>query len=540
MRAYALPEASIREFPGPPLPGPCYSLISRSYGYIVRVLRLCAILWLPLFLSAQDLREFEKKVTEFTLPNGLHFIVVERHEAPVVSFHTYVNAGSVDDPSGATGLAHMFEHMAFKGTETIGTRDWPAEKKALDAIEEAYDRLDAERNKGPKADAAKVSGLETQLKMAIDRAQGYVDSNAYTRIIEENGGAGLNAGTELDSTQYFYSLPSNRVELWFLLESQRFLHPVFREFYKERDVVMEELRMRVESSPQGTLSRDFLAMAFEAEPYRNPPSGWASDVTTLRRGQAQAFFEKYYVPANIVIAIVGDVNPADARRMAERYFGPLPARPLPPVVHTVDPAQTGPKMAMVVSPSQPLMMIGYKRPAETHPDDPVFDLLGLILSSGRTGLMYKELVENQRISLAAESDATFPGGRYPNLFLFFLAPTMGRTVEENQKALDDLLAKFEATKVDAETLARVKTKARASVIRRLDSNSELASLLTTFYAAYGDWRKLFTSLDDYNKVTAEDVQRVAKQYFVTGNRTVVYLQAGPPQPKAAAAAGGRQ
>lgn len=186
------------------------------------------------------------------------------------------------------------------------------------------------------------------------------------------------------------------------------------------------------------------------------------------------------------------------------------------------------------------MMIGYQRPAETHPDDPVFDLLGLILSSGRTGLMYKELVENQRIALAAESDSTFPAGRYPNLFLFFLAPTMGHTVEENQKALDDLLAKFEATKVDAETLARVKTKARASVIRRLDSNSELASLLTTFYSAYGDWRKLFTTLDDYNKVTADDLQRVAKQYFVTGSRTVVYLQAAGPQPRAAAAAGGNR
>ena len=161
--------------------------------HIVRAIRLFAILWLPLFLSAQDLHEFEKKVTEFTLANGLHFIVVERHEAPVVSFHTYVNAGSVDDPSGATGLAHMFEHMAFKGTETIGTRDWPAEKKALDAIEEAYDRLDAERNKGPQAEASKVSALEARLKMAIDSAQAFVEPNEYTRIIEENGGVGLNA-----------------------------------------------------------------------------------------------------------------------------------------------------------------------------------------------------------------------------------------------------------------------------------------------------------------------------------------------------------
>ncbi|HEY2018127.1 MAG TPA: pitrilysin family protein, partial [Bryobacteraceae bacterium] len=283
----------------------------------------CVFLLLaPVILPGQNLKEFEKKVTEFTLPNGLHFIVAERHEAPVVSFHTYVNAGSVDDPSGATGLAHMFEHMAFKGTETIGTRDWPAEKKALDEIEEAYDRVDAERNKGPKADSNRIATLELQLKMAIDKAQRYVEPNEYTRIIEENGGVGLNAGTELDATEYFYSLPSNRIELWFLMESQRFLHPVFREFYKERDVVMEEYRMRVESSPDGKLLQDFAATAFMAHPYRNPPGGWPSDIASLRRSEAKQFFDVYYVPGNITIGIVGDVNPADAKRMAERYFGP--------------------------------------------------------------------------------------------------------------------------------------------------------------------------------------------------------------------------
>ena len=278
--------------------------------------RLCTILVLAPLLRAQNLKEFEKKVTEFTLANGLHFIVAERHEAPVVSFHTYVNAGSVDDPTGQTGLAHMFEHMAFKGTETIGTKDWPNEKKALDAIEEVYDRLEAERNRGPKADQGTLGALEVRLKMAIDQAQSYVEANEYTRVIEESGGVGLNAGTALDSTEYYYSLPSNRIELWFLLESQRFLHPVFREFYKERDVVMEERRMRVESSPQGKLQEDFLTTAFAAHPYHNPPGGWPSDIANLRRSEAKAFFDTYYVPSNVTIAIVGDVNPTDAKRLA--------------------------------------------------------------------------------------------------------------------------------------------------------------------------------------------------------------------------------
>ena len=491
--------------------------------------RLCStLLFASLLVPAQDLKEFEKKVTEFTLPNGLHFIVVERHEAPVVSFHTYVNAGSVDDPSGETGIAHMFEHMAFKGTETIGTRNWAEEKKAIEEIDAVYDRLEAERNKGPKADPARIGTLEAQVKMAIDRAQAHVEPNEYPRIIEENGGVGLNAGTGLDSTEYFYSLPSNRVELWFLMESQRYLHPVFREFYKERDVVLEEYRMRVESSPQGTLVQTFDATAFAAHPYRNPPGGWPSDIVGLRRADAQSFFDRYYVPANMNVAIVGDVSPAEARRLAERYFGPLPSRPLPPRVRTEEPPQAGPKEASVNSPSQPLLVVGYKRPSQYDPDDPVFDVLSGVLSSGRTGLLYKELVRDKQLSLAAQVEGAFPGSRYPNLFLFFLVPSMGHTVEDNRKALDDLLQRFQNQKVDAETLARVKTKARASVIRRLASNAGLASVLTSYYANYGDWRKLFTSLDELNKVTAEDVQRVARKCFTAENRTVAFTV--PPKP----------
>ena len=500
----------------------------------MRALLLCAGLFLASpCLPAQDLKEFEKRVTEFTLPNGLHFTIVERHGAPVVSFHTYVNAGSVDDPSGETGLAHMFEHMAFKGTETIGTHDWPAEKKALEAVEEVYDRLEAERAKGPKADQARAGALELELKSAIDRAQSYVQPNEYSRIIEESGGADLNADTTLDYTEYFYSLPSNRIELWFLLESQRFLHPVFREFYKERDVVLEEDRMRVGSSPQGKLLQNFDAIAFQAFPYRNPPGGWPSDVADLRRSQAQAFFEKYYVPANINIAIVGDVNPADARRMAERYFGPMSARPLPPLIHTREPEQAGPRTAIVESPSQPLAVIGYRRPDQYDKDDPVYDVLSMILSSGRTGLLYKDLVEDKKLALAAEAVATYPDGRYPNLFLFFLVPSLGHTVAEDETALNALLTQFMAKPVDAEALQRVKTKARAELIRRMTSNAGLAGLITLYYGAYGDWRKMFTSIDEVNRVTADDVARVARRCFVPINRSLAYTQ--PPPPSAAPA-----
>ncbi len=492
-------------------------------------LRLLLVL-VPALAGAQDLKEFEKRVTEFTLPNGLHFIVMERHEAPVVSFHTYVNAGSANDPSGATGIAHMFEHMAFKGTPSIGTRDWDAEKKALDAVEAAYDALEAERRKGPRADKDRLQDLEARLKVEITKANAYVLPNEYPRIIEENGGVGLNASTGMDATQYFYSLPSNRMELWFLLESQRFLQPVFREFYKERDVVMEEYRMRVESSPQGKLFQSFLATAFMAHPYRVMGTGWPSDIMNLRVSDALEFYRTWYVPSNITIAVAGDVQPAQVKRLAEKYFGPMPAGPPPPLLHTEEPPQPGPRQAQVESPAQPVLLIGYKRPDQYSEDDAALEVIGGILSSGRTGLLYRELVRDKRIALAAQAASTFPAGKYGNLFVFLLAPALGHTVEENEQAFYELLERFRSEKPDADALARVKTKSRAALIRRMASNSGMAALMTAYHADYGDWRRLFTQLEEIDKVTAEDVQRAARRYFVPENRTVAFTY----QPKAQA------
>src|SRR5262245_56863946 len=318
-------------------------------------MKFCLLLLAPVLASAQNLKEFEKKVTEFTLANGLHFIVIERHEAPVVSFNTFVKAGSLDDPRGQSGLAHMFEHMAFKGTPWIGSKNWPEEKKALDELETVYAKLEEERRKDLRANRTRIETLEAQLKAAVDKANLYVETNAYPRIIEENGGVGLNAGTSLESTNDYYNFPENRLELWFLLESQRFLNPVFREFYKERDVVMEERRMRVESNPQGKLMEALLGTSFIAHPYRVGPGGWSSDIQNLRRSEAEEFYKTFYVPGNITVGIAGDVNPTEAKRFADKYFSQLSSRPLPPLVNTVEPKQEGPKRIEVESPSQPLM-----------------------------------------------------------------------------------------------------------------------------------------------------------------------------------------
>jgi len=471
---------------------------------------------------AQDLASFEKAVTEFTLDNGMHFIVLERHNAPVVSFNTYANVGSADDPSGLTGLAHMFEHMAFKGTAKIGSKDYDKEQPALDAVDQAYSALQAERRKGPRADEERLTELQQQFDQAAEEAAKLANSNEYTRIIEENGGTGLNAGTSLDSTVYYNRLPSNRTELWFYLESERFLRPVFRDFYKERNVVREERRMRTESNPLGRMIEAFLAAAYQAHPYGRPGVGWASDINTLSVEDARQFFKRYYGPGNLTIAIAGDVDPEQMRQWAETYFGRLPKQPLPPAVQTREPEQQGERRIEVVSESQPAVIVGYKKPSHDHADRAVFDVISSVLSSGRTSWLYKDLVRDKQIALFAGGFPNFPGSKYTSLFLFFALPTTGHTVDEIEQAMYEVIERMKNEQVDQATLDMVKTKARAGLIQQLDSTVGLASQLTRNHVNFGDWRQMFRQLDEIKSVTAADVQRVAKEYFRRDKRTVTY------------------
>lgn len=474
---------------------------------------------LAIGLYGQNLAEFEKRVTEFTLPNGLHFIVMERHDAPVVSFHLHVDSGAASDPANASSTAHMFEHMIGKGTMSLGTKNWAEEEKALAAVEVAYDKLEEERVKGRRADKAQVERLEAALQRAIEKANSYVDQNAFTKEIERNGGVGFNASTALDYTNYFYSLPSNRTELWFALQSEWTARPVFREFYKERDVVREERRMRVESSAQGKLIEGLLTTSFMAHPYRNF-IGWASDIENLRAKGGAAFHKTYYVPGNMCVGIVGDVKPAEVKRLAEKYFGPIPAGPLPPRLVTQEPPQNGVKRFVIEDPSQPFLMIAYHRPEGTHKDDAALDVLNGVLSGGRTGILYKEQVRDKKLALGTQTIPQFPGGKYPNLFLYYGVPNQGKTVEDLEKSWDEIVARVQKDGVDDATVKRVKVKTRAGLLRALDSNSGLAGALASTWMVYGDWRKLFTDLEELDKVTPADVQRVAKTYLVTNNKTV--------------------
>ena len=274
-------------------------------------------------LAAQDLSSYEKRVSVKTLPNGLTVVLWRRPEAPVFSFFTLVDAGSAQDPRNETGLAHMMEHMAFKGTPDIGTTDYAAEKVALEKVEQTYAAYEAERIKRVGQDPQKLAQLKKAWQDAIAAADKYVVKNQFGEIVESHGGVGMNAFTSYDETAYMYSMPSNQIELWAALESDRMMHPVMREFYKERNVVMEERRMRTDSSPTGRLVEQFLGTAFMANPYHRPTIGYASDLQSFSATDAADFFKRHYVPSNMVIGLVGDLDPEQVFPIIERYFGQL-------------------------------------------------------------------------------------------------------------------------------------------------------------------------------------------------------------------------
>jgi predicted Zn-dependent peptidase len=466
--------------------------------------------------KAQDLSELEKQMTKFTLPNGLKFLVFERHEAPVVSFHTYADVGSVDDAKGQTGMAHLFEHMAFKGTTTIGTKDYKAEVRAMAKVDETFEAIKTERSK-IQPDKKRLEQLNKQFKQQEQEAGKYIIPDQYEETITREGGKRFNAYTSDDATQYIVSLPSNKVELWMSMESDRFLNPVLREFYKERSVVMEERRMS-ENRPMGRLFEEFGAIAFKAHPYGNPTLGWMSDLENISRPQAQAFFKKYYSPANLTIAIVGDVNPQEIKKLAEKYFGRIPGGTKPQPVETVEPPQLGRRCVTIEDTAQPMLLIGYHRPNVNHPDNAVFDAISQITGAGRTCRLYESLVKEKKI--AVEVWAGSDRSKYPSLFVFGAQPAKGHTPDECEKAINDEIEKFKTQPVSAEELQKAKALSRADLLKQLDTDGPLAAELAFYEVVTGDWHNLFAQLDKINLVTAADVQRVAKEYFVTKNQTV--------------------
>lgn len=489
---------------------------------------------------AQDVASFEKRITVKVLSNGLTVIICRRQEAPVFSFYTLVDAGSAQDPQGQSGMAHMFEHMAFKGTDRIGTSDYQAEKIALAKVEAAYAAYDHEDRREVGRDAQKVAKLKTEFDDAVKNANQYVIQNRFGELIEREGGTGLNANTSEDSTNYFYSMPANRLELWAYLESERFRFPVLREFYKERDVVHEERRLRIDSSPIGRMLEQFFAAAYVAHPYGRSGVGWPSELDHLTATEAKDFFHKYYVPSNTVVALVGDIDPAQAMPVIEKYFSRIPSSPRPEPMTTIEPDQFAERTVVLRDRSQPIYIEGYHRPSYRDPDDAVYDVLSDVLSQGRTSRLYRSLVRDKKIAAAAVGFSGLPGQKYPGLFSFLAVPLPGHATQELAAAVHEEIDRLKTTEISDEELQTVKTRAKADLIRQLANNQGLARQLAFYQTRYGDWRELFRSVDKVDKVTKADVKRVAGKVFVETNRTVASVENLQASPKAAPADGAQK
>ena len=503
--------------------------------------RLCALvaglcivlsLTLPLQLSHAASLGLADRVVEQKLANGMTILMVERHQTPVVSLNMTFGVGGVNEQVGQTGLAHLYEHMAFKGTRTVGTKNYEKEQPVLEEWYRVGTELEQrqrdlarrgqEKPSSPEARAV-IEGLLKRFTELQEQAGQFVAGNEMALLYQRQGGVGLNAATGKDLTRYMINLPANRLPLWAALEADRMAHPVLREFYKERGVVMEERRLRNDDSPSGLLYETFTSAAFRAHPYGIPTIGWESDILSLTPADTEAFFKAHYGPGNATIAIVGDIHPPDVMVLIEQTFGKIPSAPPQPPIVTVEPPQRGERRVEVEFDAEPSVVIGFHKPALGHPDDYVFDVIDAVLGDGLTSRLYTTLVREKRIAASVNSDSNYPGVRSPNLFVLSATPLAPHTTADIETAIYAELERLKTEPVSAKELEKVLNNLDADLVRALRSNGGLASQLALYQTVAGDWRYVVKARDKIATVRPADIQRVAAEYFTKSNRTVATL-----------------
>ncbi len=477
------------------------------------------------FTSAVFGQTLSDRVVEHSLSNGLKILMVERHTVPTISFQITYKVGSVNEYNGVTGIAHLYEHMAFKGTERLGTMDYEKERPLLEALERQYAELNQARLEAarPGGTPGRIDDLAKRFETSEKEARSWVVNNELGEIYSKNGGVGFNATTGRDVTSYTVSLPANRLPLWLSIESDRMAHSVLREFYREKEVVLEERRMRVETNPMGRLYEAFFTTAFVAHPYAYPTLGWPSDLRALSADRTAEFFKTYYGPNNTVIVMVGDFKAAEAILLLERYFGPIPGVAAVPSVVTVEPQQEGERRVEVEADAHPHVLIGYHKPGIRHPDDAVFDVIDALLSEGRSSRLTKRLVEEKKIAIGVSTQNGTPGARFPNLFAISATPRAPHTTEQLEDEIDAELTRIKQEPPTSKELEKVITNIDAALIRSLRVNSGLAAQLAYYEAVAGGWRYLLSNREAISRVTGEEVMRVARTYFTKSNRTVATL-----------------
>jgi predicted Zn-dependent peptidase len=482
-------------------------------------------------------------VEERTLPNGMKWLLYEQHDSPTVAAFWTARVGSVNEHAGITGISHFFEHMMFKGTKTIGTKDIDLDLRLIEEQEKVREAMRAEMEvlreklrrgeiddlQKPESWTERYRELDKQFDALVQKQRETIVKDQLDQIYTANGGEFLNAYTTQDQTAYFLRLPKNRLELWAWLESDRLLNPVFREFYSERDVVFEERRLEVESTPLGKYDEEFDALFWEASPYRWPVVGWASDIPSYTLAQAKQYFATYYAPNNITGVLAGDFKPAEVMPLLERYFGRIPRGKVePPPVVTLEPKQLGEKRYNATAETSPTVRIWWKTVPLLHKDTAPLDLLADILS-GRTGRLYKGLVTGRKV--ANQSSADHESLKYDGIFKIETTVKDGAEPAAAEAATYEEVEKLQNDEVPAPELQKVKNAYKANAYRRLSSPFYVGLQLIS-YDALGDWRLINTAPERADAVTAADVQRVAREYLGKETRTVATFrrkEGAPPE-----------
>lgn len=465
--------------------------------------------------SRSVLNEVLNKARYHVLSNGIRVILYRRGIAPVFGGAVVVRVGGTDEQLGETGISHMLEHMAFKGTPVVGTKDYEREKKLLARLEEIAKASDAglQMNESQKAEWESIGAELTKLW----------ENGEFTREYEKRGASGMNATTDKEFTKYFNNFPRSAFEFWCWMESERLLRPVMRQFYQERDVVMEERRMRFEDDPEGKLYERLLGVSFLMHPYRNPVIGYDFDIKRLTASRVDEFRRRYYVPENIVVSVVGDVNPESDIAMIEQYFGRLPTGKTPPRPIVEEPPQQGERRLVLETKNSPQLAIAYHKVPYPHPDDPPLSLMQEILGGSSISPLQKELVKKRQIASSVDIEEA-PGQAYPNLILVALTVKRPHTNQELLQAFDGLVEKFKQQGVSEENLMIAKRSIAMEYLGHMRSNLSLALDFASSELLYDDWKTLLHWYDQVMAVTSADVKRVANQYLVKDSRTIGFLE----------------
>jgi predicted Zn-dependent peptidase len=473
----------------------------------------------------------EVPVIERTLSNGMKVLMVQRKDEPMVSGGWVAHVGSSNERPGITGIAHLFEHMMFKGTPTIGTKNYKKDLEIIAEQERVRDEMRAEEAKmraafrrgeiddvaSPENKTPRWLELKTKFDELIAKQREVLVKNEFDNVYTTAGASGMNAFTSEDMTAYFITVPANKLELWMWMESERLLQPVFREFYAERDVVFEERRMRTDSTPLGKFAEQFESMFWQSTPYHWPVIGWPSDIPAISKKQADEFYGIYYAPQNITAILVGDFDPAKAEALAEKYFGRIPRgiRP-PPDVVTLEMKQEAEKRMYAEAEANPQVDILWHTVPFGHRDSYVLDVLAQLLSD-RTGRLYKGLVLGAQV--ATEVSANQDSRKWAGLFDITAEAKDGHTPDEVEKGIYAELDKLKKEEVPAEELQKVKNQFAAHEYRKLSSNTPILMYLIG-NEGEGDWREINEAGKKIQGVSAADVKRIVNQYFKKENRAV--------------------